>query len=130
MLIQSVNNVVQAMPARAAGDSAISGVVANSESRVVSGVGQEVASGGATVAAEQKPTTVQTQNAVDSLNKVMKQADKNLEFSFDAESKQSIVKLVDSSTGDVIRQFPSEEAMAISRSIDRIQQGLLLRQKA
>jgi uncharacterized FlaG/YvyC family protein len=30
----------------------------------------------------------------------------------------------------VIRQFPSEEALAISKAIDRIQQGLLLKQEA
>jgi len=37
---------------------------------------------------------------------------------------------VDTETGDVIRQFPSEDMLAISRSIDRFQQGLLLKQKA
>jgi flagellar protein FlaG len=80
--------------------------------------------------AEQPATVAQLENAVDSINKALKQSNKNLEFLIDSDTKRSIVKLVDSETGDVIRQFPSEEALAISRAIDRIQQGLLLKQEA
>jgi flagellar protein FlaG len=39
------------------------------------------------------------------------------------------VRVVDTVTGEVIRQVPSEELLAISRSIDKLQ-GLLLRQEA
>ncbi|QLQ02359.1 MAG: flagellar protein FlaG [Thiobacillus sp.] len=41
-----------------------------------------------------------------------------------------MVKMVDTSTGQLIRQFPSEETLAISRGIEQFQQGLLLKQKA
>jgi flagellar protein FlaG len=37
--------------------------------------------------------------------------------------------VVDSSTDEVIRQIPSDEVIAISRSIDRLQ-GILLKHKA
>jgi flagellar protein FlaG len=37
---------------------------------------------------------------------------------------------MDSSTGEVIRQYPSEETLAISRNIEHFQQGLLLTKKA
>lgn len=77
-----------------------------------------------------KPTTAQLQSAVETINKTLKQSNRNLEFSLDTDTKKLMVKLIDTETGDVVRQFPSEEMMAISRSIDRIQQGFLLKQKA
>lgn len=49
----------------------------------------------------------------------------NLRFSVDNETGKTVVRVVDVSTGETIRQMPSEEVLAISRSIDRLQ-GLLL----
>ena len=69
-------------------------------------------------------------NMVEALNKVLKQSNKNLEFSVDADTSKAVVRLVDTETGDTIRQFPSEEMLAISRAIEQVQQGLLLKQKA
>lgn len=79
---------------------------------------------------QQAATPAQVQSAVDSINKVMRQTNSNVEFSIDKDTRQTVIKVVESKTGDVIRQFPSEEVIAISRSIDKMQQGLLLRQKA
>jgi len=80
--------------------------------------------------AEQKVSAEQLKSVVDNINKTMRQSNRSLEFTMDADSKQQLVRLVDTETGDVIRQFPSKEAMAISRAIDQFQQGLLLNQKA
>ena len=60
----------------------------------------------------------------------MLQSNKKLEFSIDESTKQRVVRLVDMDTGDLIRQFPSEEMLSLSQAIDKIQQGLLLKQKA
>ncbi|MES1983083.1 MAG: flagellar protein FlaG [Pseudomonadota bacterium] len=79
------------------------------------------------------PTPAQLQQAVDNINKTMQQNNSNVEFTIDRETKDVVIKVVESKTGDVIRQFPSEEILSISRSIDRmqqLQQGLLIRQKA
>jgi len=40
-----------------------------------------------------------------------------------------VVKMVDTETEEVLRQFPSEEMLAISKSIDRMQ-GLLINREA
>jgi flagellar protein FlaG len=58
------------------------------------------------------------------------QSNKNLEFTVDTETEDPVVKLVDSETGDVIRQFPTEEALSIAKAIDSYQQGLLFKQEA
>lgn len=77
-----------------------------------------------------QPSLTQLQSAVDNINKILIQDNKGVEFSVDSSTKKSIVKVVDSTTGDLIRQFPSEEGLSLTRAIDRIQNGLLLTQKA
>jgi flagellar protein FlaG len=52
-----------------------------------------------------------------------------LKFNIDEDSGQTVVKIVDSSTEEVIRQIPSEEMLAIAKALDQIQ-GLLIKQKA
>ncbi|MBI3903707.1 MAG: flagellar protein FlaG [Nitrosomonadales bacterium] len=82
-------------------------------------------------ATKEQPTSAQLQSAVDSLNQAMKQNNANVEFSIDKDTKQTVIRVVESKTGDVIRQYPSEDVLAISRAIDHMQQqGLLLKQKA
>ena len=101
----------------------------------VSVSGNRPAVAGETVVGEPKntpaqPTVAQLKSAVEDINKVLKQNNNALEFNMDTDTNKLTVKLVDTETGDVIRQFPSEDMLAISRSIDRFQQGLLLKQKA
>ncbi len=82
-----------------------------------------------TQAAPAQPTPAQLKDAVDSINKAMKQINSDLEFSIDKDTKTTVVRVVDSSTGVTIKQFPSEEALAITRALDKMQ-GMLLKQKA
>lgn len=131
MLIQNVSNMAQApQPARLASDGAPVAVVATSNIQAPPAVSLELPQTAVTPVGDQQATAAQLQNVVDGINKALKQSNKSLEFTIDSDTKRSIVKLVDSETGDVIRQFPSEEAVAISKSIERIQQGLLLKQQA
>ena len=73
------------------------------------------------------PTEVK--KATETINRFMSSADRNLTFSLDDDSGKVVVKVVDMTTKEVIRQFPSEEAIAISKSLDKLQ-GLLLSDKA
>ncbi|TAJ83564.1 MAG: flagellar protein FlaG [Gallionellaceae bacterium] len=77
-----------------------------------------------------KPSIAQLENAVRDLNQSMKASNSNLAFSIDQDTQQTIVKVMDSKTGETIKQFPSKEAIAIAKAIGDIQQGLLLKQKA
>lgn len=80
--------------------------------------------------APQQPTHQQLKNAVAVTNKVMMESNQNLQFSLDPTTHDPIIKMMDAETGEVIRQIPSKEMLAIARSIDQFQQGLLLNQKA
>ncbi|GIZ52696.1 flagellar protein FlaG [Noviherbaspirillum aridicola] len=75
------------------------------------------------------PDAEQVKKAVQDINSAMKAMSNKIEFSVDAESKEPIVRVRDAETGDVIRQIPTEEALEISKALDRVQ-GLLLRQTA
>ena len=77
------------------------------------------------------PASVEAlKSAVATINQTMQQSNQSLEFSVDTDTQKTVVRMVDTSTGELIRQFPSEAVLAISRGIDQFQQGLLLTQKA
>jgi len=56
-------------------------------------------------------------SVVSSLNESVQNIQRGIEFSVDEESGRSVVKVVDRETGDVIRQMPTEDALAVSRHI-------------
>lgn len=72
--------------------------------------------------------------AVDYLNAKIQNLNRNLEFSLDQQSGDVLVKVVDAHTHELIRQIPSEEALALARDIQRYMQdhpvGLLSQVKA
>jgi flagellar protein FlaG len=49
----------------------------------------------------------------------------SLRFRVDAESQQIVVSVVDAETGDVLRQIPSEEALAIAKSLAETGTGIV-----
>ena len=71
----------------------------------------------------------QVERAVAALYRAMAAASRDIGFSPDPASDHTVVRVMDRNTSQVIRQMPSEEALAISHAIDRWQ-GMVLRQKA
>lgn len=52
-----------------------------------------------------------------------------LKFSIDKDTGGVVVKVIDSTSDKVIKQIPSEEAIALAKALDKIK-GLLVQQKA
>lgn len=67
--------------------------------------------------------------AVQDLNNYAQSLRRDLRFSIDEESGETVVKVMDHESGEVIRQIPSEELLAIAHSLKNAQ-GLLLSAKA
>jgi len=67
--------------------------------------------------------------AAESINKLVQQFDRNLQFSVDTDTGDNIVKVIDTSSKEVIRQMPTEEMLAIAKALDKLQ-GLLIKDKA
>lgn len=78
----------------------------------------------------QPPATAEAaMQAAAKINEFLKSSAASVEFTVEGASDRVIVRVIDSATRHVIRQMPSEEAIAISRSLDRMT-GLLVEQKA
>lgn len=75
------------------------------------------------------PSLEQVQQATNQINKVVQNYDQSLQFAVDQSSGKVLVQVVDTTNHKVIRQIPSQEAMAISQALDKLQ-GLLIRQTA
>lgn len=67
--------------------------------------------------------------AVDEVRNAISPVAQNLLFSIDEDTNKTVIKIIDSSTDEVIRQIPSEEFLAMSKALDKLQ-GLLIRQEA
>lgn len=59
------------------------------------------------------------------LQKFLRSTDRDLEFSVDGGADTTVITVRDASTGDVIRQIPSEEALRIMRRLNA-ESGTLL----
>lgn len=75
------------------------------------------------------PAPAQVEQAVRSISKAIQPISRNLHFSIDEATGHTVVRVVDTETGNLIRQIPTQEALDIARVLDRMQ-GLLLNDKA
>lgn len=73
--------------------------------------------------------SLSVEQAVERLKQFVATADADINFAIDGNSGVSVVKIVDRSTKDVIRQIPSEEAISLAMALDKLQ-GLFVREKA
>jgi flagellar protein FlaG len=76
-----------------------------------------------------KPSNKELADAVKSVNDFVNSVNKSLQFSVDDDTGKTVVKVIDTETKQLIKQFPSEEMLAIAKALDRIK-GLLVHQKA
>ena len=86
-----------------------------------------------TVAAAPSPAAAQPEmsqivQAVEEMRNAIAPVAQNLQFSIDEDIGRTIVKVVDASTDEVIRQIPSEEIVAIAKAMNKLQ-GLLIQQE-
>ncbi len=74
-------------------------------------------------------TPQELEAAVQQLTDYVSSHQRDLQFTVDDETGRSVVKIVDRETGDVIRQIPSEDMMAMARSLNKLQ-GVLFQEQA
>ncbi len=79
--------------------------------------------------AEKVVPTEQVKQAVQEINSMMESLSRGLQFFVDEGSEQTVVKVIDKQTEEVIRQIPSEETLAIAKSLDQML-GRLIEEKA
>jgi flagellar protein FlaG len=84
---------------------------------------QDVAlSGSSEVASKASESTTSqiTEEVVNELNDAILGVRRELRFSIDEDSGRAVVQVLDSETGETIRQLPSDEILAVSRHIREV----------
>jgi len=69
------------------------------------------------------------QQAVAAINRAAKSLNNSVQLSLDAHSGKPVVRVVDTETGQLVRQIPNEEVLELRRALDRIA-GLLIHRTA
>lgn len=130
MNIQSVNTVSSALNVArpAATDTAPNAKEATTTAALAASQAHRTATSVKPVD-ELKPSDEQLQSAVKAANDFVQPFNGNLQFSIDKDTGTTVVKVIDTKTNEVIKQFPSEEMLAIAKSLDQLK-GVLVRQKA
>lgn len=100
-------------------------------SGAVRGAGRPDAAAVRARAAHEAVADEQVRRAIADANRRLAQKASELTFEFDEDTARVIVRLIDKRTGDVLRQIPSDEVLAIARALqDETSAGALLRADA
>lgn len=78
---------------------------------------------------DSEPSREEVNDAISRLSSFVSSNQSEINFSVDESSGVRVVKVIDRNSKEVIRQMPSEEAVALAQALDKLQ-GLLIRDKA
>ncbi|GAB2689914.1 flagellar protein FlaG [Aliiglaciecola sp. 3_MG-2023] len=70
---------------------------------------------------ESTESSVNIESAVSEISDFLQTSNRQLSFSVDEKSERQVVKVTDSESGEVIRQIPTEEVLALSERIKDLQ---------
>lgn len=73
---------------------------------------------------ELEPTAAEVDDALNVVNKAAVFEQRSLSFMMDEASGRSIIKVIDRSTEQLIRQIPSEELLKVAQDIKRLQEEM------
>jgi flagellar protein FlaG len=96
--------------------------------------GSTAASGIGTVAARTESDIPQqsaesVRQVLAAINRAAKSLNNSVQLSLDTQSGKAIVRVVDTETGQLVRQIPTEEVLELRRALDHIA-GLLIHRTA
>ena len=77
-----------------------------------------VADASSPIALGAAPSLDQLSRAVQELNQSSQARSQGLEFSIDTDTRRTVVKVIDQSTKEVLRQIPTPEALEIAKALD------------
>ncbi len=64
--------------------------------------------------------TERLEHSVSQLNELVQSVQRDLHFSIDEFSGDTVIKVLDTNTAEVIRQIPSEEVLALTKNIESL----------
>ncbi len=85
--------------------------------RVASDLKQNEAAGGAREAKKAAQEKEPLEDVVSDLNKLVRELHRELRFSVDKDSGDTVIKVIDRETDEVVRQIPSEELIHLRKRL-------------
>jgi flagellar protein FlaG len=76
-----------------------------------------------------QPNAEDLRQVVLAINRAAKSLNNSVQLSLDASTGKAIVRVIDTETGELVRQIPSEEVLELRRALDRIA-GMLIHRTA
>lgn len=122
------------LEARPTAQAAPAGGVAPSEPRKDQEADALALTSASAAASQKAPDREAVERALQEVKKAVDPMARNLQFSIDEDTGRTVVRVVDTSTKEVIRQIPSEEVLAIAKALNKGDGestiGVFLKQKA
>lgn len=78
---------------------------------------------------EKPATRAELENAMNNIQEFVQSVRRDINFSLDEGNGRVVVKVTDASSGDVIRQIPSEEALKLAENLSEVR-SLLFKAEA
>jgi flagellar protein FlaG len=92
-------------------------------------VGKEEAAAQAAAGERATVSREQVESAVSTIQEFVQSVRRNVNFTLEDASGRVVVKVTDASSGDIIRQIPSEEALQLAESLEEVR-SLLFKAEA
>jgi flagellar protein FlaG len=112
MMIHSISQLVPLQGAVVRPDNRAPGPYAKLDGKESQTDGVNVLNG-----SDKVPGQPEINAAVTQLNRHVQEANYNLQFSIDEASGRNVIRVIDAETREVIRQFPMEEVLALSKAV-------------
>lgn len=109
----------QAESERVASSEADNGV--NTSSQQLSAEVQENFTPADNIEGEQRPESIELEEASREIEQFLQSQNRNLAFSVDQSTERSVVTVTEADSGDVIRQIPSEEILRLAERLRDLQ---------
>jgi len=110
------------------GSSAVRPAKSGSTAQPAEASRQELPGSGKSLPAH-TPSTSDVQQVVSRLNDYAQSLRRDIQFSVDKSSGNTVIRVVDSNSGETIRQMPTEEMLVIAHNLEHAQ-GLFVNTKA
>lgn len=77
------------------------------------------------IEAKEPLTAIQLEKVAQQLQDFVGQMNRGLEFSVDKDSGRDVIRVIDRSTGDLVKQFPSEEVLTLVAKLSEMVGGFV-----
>jgi flagellar protein FlaG len=122
-MVTEVTNRLSAPVPQNAGTRTVSATSAE-ERQNTAVIGQDISQPGASQEnASQVSATSSLEEVVSNINSYVQNINRDLQFSVDETTERVVIKVLDSETEEVIREIPSEEALALAKFLTEQQEA-------